>query len=109
MLELIVGAFLGLALGLTVIEGGTLGALAAILVAVGLLQKPHLRALAGALMSFGALWLLLSVREVVECAPTPDFCGNTNLLPFDLTALAILVAGIGCGIHAFRRRESTRD
>ena len=56
-------------------------------------EMPRTMALAGTLVGAGTLFLYGSVNTFAACVGTDDFCGNANVWPLTLLALAT----IGCG------------
>ena len=102
MFEAISGTILGVVLGLTVIEGGTIGLIVCVFGAFLLAQKPYLKALAAALIAFGATWLLLAARVALECAQVAGGCDGTDYRPFVLVAGLMGLGGIGLAVRSAR-------
>lgn len=62
---------------------------------------------AGVLVGAGAVFTLGALNTIGACASTEDFCGNANVAPFLVFALATLAAGVVASMLTVVRAKPT--
>jgi len=110
--DLVLGVTTGLLVGLLVSLSPVLVVVAvvALLIAtvIGIARDMHRSRsmfLAGALVGTGALFLYGVINTIAACSVTDDFCGNANVWPLAVLALATLGGGVvGAVVVAGRDR-----
>jgi hypothetical protein len=93
--------------GLVLVGAGLIAAVGRVLASRGDKWRP-LSTIAGFLVGFGALLLLGSVNTIAACAPTADFCGDANVAPLLIFAIAVLLSGASVALIAWRTARAGR-
>jgi hypothetical protein len=78
------------------------GLIAAIAIAT-LALPPRPAALAGVLLGGGFVYLFGAIRTAIVCLQTDTFCGQANLTPFTLVAIALVTVGSAVAVTTVLR------
>jgi hypothetical protein len=104
--QVLFGALVGLITTTAAIEFPPVGLpLVIAVVAAGLTHKFGSVWPPPALISSGLLVMVLGAATAIDCSKTDDFCGHTNVLPFEALGIALAIAGV---VVAVRRLATAR-
>jgi hypothetical protein len=106
--QFVLGAIVGIVLGVVGLWLGPFGAVsaAALVVALGVVMQRL--AVGGGLLAMGSTWLVLVLNSQRICAGTEDFCGQANFAPWLVGAVAVAIAGAWVTAWASSRNRRTQ-